>query len=829
MKKFFKIFGIILLVLVIVLMVTPYFFKDKILNMARTEINEMVNAKVEIGDVSVSLFKSFPNLHIGLNDIVVVGKGEFKNDTLANVSNVYTTVDLLSAISGEIQIIALGLEKSTVYAKVLKSGKANWDIMKETDSENKKTDNAEEESSNLKFVFKKVTVDDFALIYQDIPLNTILSLDNLDLTLNGDFSAQTSNLNIKSTIEKINLEYNNINYIKNAKLTADAIVAANFQQSTFTLKENKIGINNLFFTLNGNFGILDDGYNMDLTMKANRADFKSLLAMVPDIFKDKMEGLKTEGKFEMTAFAKGVFKGENYPAFGAKLNVPEASIQYADLPESVNNIKIDAVLNHPQGDLDLLTFDVNKFTFEVAKNPFAATFHVKKPMSDLLLSGTAKGILDFKNMKKAIPMEDVDIAGKVDMDIQMNGRYADIEKEDYEKFNAKGKAELHQFTFKSKSFPQGVFIDESILSLTSRNITLQSLHAMIGKSDFHLGGKVSNYIPYFVKGKTLKGDFKVMSKLFDTNEFLSDTNTKQDTLQPTDTIPLSIIEIPANLDLRLVSDFKVIRYEKMDITNVKGLIVVKDAAAKLTNLSMNMLKGNMRMSGLYSTKDVTKPNVDFNLDIKDFDINSAYHSLTTVKKMVPIAMNCHGKVASDLKVTSILDAQMQPIPQSLNGKGSLHSRKILINENKALNALAIALKNDNYKRITVESLDVDYVITNGNIEVKPFKAKVAGHKAEIYGTQSVDGKLDFTMMIQLPKKELGSKVLGTFDKLPGMDKVEVLDVGVKIEGTSDNPKVKLDLSKAIKQAQEAVTKELKRKAKKGLEKEGKKLFKKLFK
>ncbi len=827
MKKFFKIFGIILLVLVIILMVTPYFFKDKILSMARTEINEMVDAKVEIGDVSVSLFKNFPNLHVSLDNIVVIGKGEFKNDTLANVSSVYASVDLFSAISGEVKITALGSEKSTVYAKVLKSGKANWDIMKETISENKNTDNAEEESSSLKFVFKKVTVDDFALIYEDIPLNTILSLANLDLTLNGDFSAKTSNLNIKSTIEKFNLEYNNINYIKNAKLTADAVVAANFQQSTFTLKENKIGLNNLFFTLNGSLGILDDGYNIDLAMKANQADFKSLLAMVPDIFKDKMEGLKTEGKFEMTAFAKGVFKGENYPEFGAKLNVPDASIQYADLPESVDNIKIHAVLNHPQGDLDLLTFDVNKFTFEVAKNPFAATFHVKKPMSDLLLSGTAKGILDFKNMKKAIPMEDVDIAGKVDMDMQINGRYADIEKEDYEKFNAKGKAELHQFTFKSKSFPQGVFIDKSILSLTSRNITLQSLDAIIGKSDFHLGGKLSNYIPYFVKGKTLKGDFKVTSKLFDTNEFLSESNTKQDTVakQHTDTIPLSIIEIPANLDLKLVSKFNTIRYEKMDITNVEGLIVVKDAAAKLTNLSMDMLKGNMRMSGLYSTKNVTKPNIDFKLDIKDFDINSAYHSLTTVKKMVPIAMNCHGKVASDLKVTSILDAQMQPIPQSLNGKGSLHSRKILINENKALNALATALKNDNYKRITVESLDIDYIITNGNIEVKPFKAKVAGHKAEIYGTQSVDGNLDFTMMIQLPKKELGSKVLGTFDKLPGMDKVEVLDVGVKIVGTTEDPKVKLDLSKAIKQAQKAVTKELKHKA----QKEGKKLFEKLFK
>ncbi len=832
MKKFFKIFGIILIVLVIILVVTPYFFKDKILNIARTEINNRLDAKVEIESASLSMFRNFPNLYIGLKNIVVVGKNEFQNDTLASVSNIHTTVNLFSAISGEMKIKSLGLEKTTIHAIVLKSGKANWDIMKNSEEEGLSTSSSEESStSSFKFVFKKVTVNDFALTYHDAPLNTKLSIDDLNFILSGDFSAKATNLDVKSTTDKINFEYNEIKYLKNVSLVADAVIGADFEQKTFTLKKNKIGLNNLFFSLGGTFGILNDGYNMNLEMKANRADFKSLLAMIPDIFKTGMKGLETAGKFEMTAFAKGIFKEDNYPAFGAKLNVENAFIKYSHLPESVDRIKIDAVLNHPQGDLDLLTFDINKFAFEIAKNPFDAAFHLKYPISDPLISGTAKGIIDFKNLQNAIPMDDVSISGKVNADIVINGRYSDIEKEEYQKFNAKGKAELHQFTFKAKSFPQGVFIDKSILTLTSRQIALKSLKANIGKSDFGLSGNVSNYIPYFIKGKTLKGNFKVTSKLLDINEFLSENNTPQDTAatQATDSIPLSIIEVPANLDLRMTSTFGKIRYDKMDITNVNGLIVVKNAAAKLTNLSMNMLKGDMRMSGLYSTKKITKPNIDFNLDIKNFDINSAYNSISTVKKMVPIAMNCNGKVSTDLNIESVLDEQMKPIPTSLNGKGSLHSRKILINDNKALNALGKVLKNQDYSRISVEELDVNYVITNGNITVEPFTAKVAGHQATISGTQTVDGKLDFTMMLKLPKEELGSDVNGIFDKLPGMNNVKALDVGVKIVGTAENPKVKVDLKKAIKQAEEAVAKELKRRAKKKLEKEGKKLLKSLFK
>ncbi len=830
MKKFFKIFGITLLVLIVILLVTPYFFKGKILNLAKTELNNRLDAKVSIEDVSLSLFKNFPNLYVGLHNTIVIGKDHFKNDTLANVSNIHTSVNLFAAILGEVEIKSLGLEKTTIHTKVLKSGKANWDIVKQTENTTTKEENSAESSetssSSMKLVFKEVTVDDFALTYEDIATNTIFSIDNLHLILSGDFSAKSTNLDVKSTIEAINLQYNNIKYMKNVKLTIDAIIAANFEAKTFNVKENKIGVNNLFFTVNGNFGMINDGYNMDLTMKANRADFKSLMGMIPDTFKTEIKDLQTTGKFEITAFAKGTLKGDNYPAFGAKLNVDNASLKYPKLTESVNKIQVDAILNHPQGNLDALTFDLNRFTFEVAKNPFSATFHLKYPMSDPLLQGKAKGTVDFKTLKQAIPMEQVNITGSVIADLVMNGRYSSIEKETYEKFNVKGKAELKQFSFKSKSFPQGVVIDKSTLNLTSRNITLKSLKANVGKSDFNLKGKLSNYIPYIVKGKTLQGNFSVTSKLFDTNEFLAETETPKDTtaIQSTDTIPLSIIEVPANLNLKMVSTFKQIRYDKMDITNVKGLIVVKDAAAKLTNLSMDMLKGNMVMTGLYSTEDVTKPRIDFNLDIKQFDINTAYNSISFIKKMVPMAMNCNGKMSSEMHIKSVLDTVMQPIMETLNGSGFLHAQKIIINDNKALKDLAKLLKNTSFERITVEDLNVNYVIENGNITVKPFTTKIAGQQATIHGTKSVDGALDFSMMIKLPHDKLGKEVTKIFDKLPGMKKVKVLDVGVKITGTVDAPKVKLDLSKAIKQAKKAMLKELGRKAKKKM----KNFFKDLF-
>lgn len=825
MKKFLKIFGGTVLVILALLIVLPYLFKDKIFERVKAEINNTVDAQVEISDLSLSLLRNFPNLYIELENLTIIGKGEFSKDTLASIQSLNTAVDLSSVFSGtQVEVGTIVVANAKVNALVLESGKANWDIAK--DSGEEISPETGEEASDFKVIFDEVRLEKFALRYDDASLKTVLTLANVDLNLNGDFSAKSTNLNILSQISGIELDYEGVKYLKNANMELEAVIAADLQNMIFTFQENKIKLNDLVFGLDGNIGMLEDAYRLDLKMTAHKTDFKTLLSMVPDVFKADFKGLETTGELVLNAFAKGEYREDSYPSFGAELKVDNASLKYPDLPESVQNIKIDAKVNHPGGDLDLLVADVNSFHFEVAKNPFDAEIHVKNPISDPLLSGLIKGVIDFAKIRHAIPMDSVKISGIVTSDVSFSGRMSAIEKEEYENFMAKGDIKLKDFEFTTPDFPQGIKVVTSVLNFTPKFISLASFDSKIGSSDVQLKGRIENYIPYVFKNQVLKGNFDLTSRVFNLNEFMTE---EEDAEASSDTIPLSVFEVPGNLDLRLVSSMQQIQYDKMKIEDVKGLIVVKNSIMQLTNLSMNMLKGSMTMNGAYNTQNSKAPAIDFGLDIKDFSIKEAYESLSMIKEMVPIAMNCEGKVSSDLKITSLLNQEMSPVMNTMNGNGAIHSREIIIKDNKAFDALAAALKNDSYKRISVTQFDMEFVITQGNVEVKPFDAKIAGHSARIYGTQSVDGKLDFTMDMKLPKEELGKEVNQYFDKLPGFDTVQDLDVAVKITGTTENPNVKLDLSKAIKQAQEAVAKELEKRAKKELEKKGKDLLKKLFK
>ncbi|PLX01134.1 MAG: hypothetical protein C0594_14225, partial [Marinilabiliales bacterium] len=62
-------------------MLTPVLFKDKLVEIAKQEINNQVNASIEFGEFDLSVFRSFPDLNFQIHDVKAIGKDDFENDT----------------------------------------------------------------------------------------------------------------------------------------------------------------------------------------------------------------------------------------------------------------------------------------------------------------------------------------------------------------------------------------------------------------------------------------------------------------------------------------------------------------------------------------------------------------------------------------------------------------------------------------------------------------------------------------------------------------------------------------------------------------------------
>ena len=614
-------------------------------------------------------------------------------------------------------------------------------------------------------------------------------------------------------------------WVNNTDFNWQAEIGANLKELQFDIKKNDMSLNDLKLDLTGNIDIDDDKYTMDLNLNAPDTKFESLLALIPKDFQKEIEGVKTSGEFQLSLSAKGEYYENHLPTFDLRFNILNANLKYPDLPESVEKINLKLAVTNPGGTIAQTKADLSTLTFTVANNPFSMNLLVVNP-DDPTLKGGMKGVINFESLKKALPLKDITLNGILTTDLSFDGKYQYIEKEQYEKFTANGKIALQNVLFKNADFPAGISVPSGEVTITPARLNLKDLKVKINSSDFALVGYLANYLPYVFKDQTLKGNFTLNSNKIDLNEFMANMTTSEaDTMQAATTqssAPAeetsSVLAIPKNIELAFGTNIKEILFDSLVINSVKGNIETSGGIATLKNLSMDMLNGNLIMNGAYNTANPVKPSVDLNLRITDIDIHSAYNAFSFIKQSLPIAMNCNGKISATMKFSSDLDKEMSPIMTTANGGGSLSTKGFVLNDNPAMTQLASLLKNDELSRLSISNLKIDFKIEQGNIIVEPFTTNIAGNPTTFSGSQTVDGKMDYTMSMNIARKYFGKDIDNVLKAIPGANNIQSLDVDVKLGGTLDKPTITPDLSKALKKIEKEAGKELKNNLLKGLDK-----------
>ena len=828
MKKVFITLGVLILVVITALMVIPTFFKGDILQIIEKQSAKYINAKLKIGDMNLSMFKSFPNLNVALKEVMITGQDEFAGDTVVYIPLFEASVNLKSLIAGDELIVNQLLLKNCRIAPTVNSeGKANWDILLSSGSQTSATTETPPDEPKGKaergLRLNDIAIENLFITYNDFQHSTYASIADIDLKLNGNFSETNTLIDIFLALQNISYRHQNSVWINKTDLKWQAVIGANLKEMTFDIQKNDLALNDLKLYLTGNIGIGEDKYKLDLQLNAPDTKFASLLAMVPKTLQHYIEGLETSGDFKLNVTAKGEYYADHLPALQANLLVNNASVKYPELPEAIRQINIDLNVSNPGGPVDSTQLNLKKLSFDIAGNPFSMYLNISNP-NDPVLAGGAVGVINFSNLKKALPLKDITLQGIVTTDMTFNGKYQYIEKEQYEKFIAKGNIILKDLLLVNAEFPEGISIPQGSVTITPAQLNLKQLQAKVFSSDFTLQGNISNYLPYVFKNETLKGNFSLHSNRINLNEFIiaqakAARQTKSDTTAraSADSIALTnkptaaegALEIPKNIDVQFTSNISTILFDNLTIRNVKGQISLDNAVATLKNLSMDMLEGKMVMNGQYNTANPKIPTVDFKLNISDFDIHAAYEAFTFLRKSIPVAMNCSGQVSAAMNFSSALDKEMSPVMTTANGGGYLESKGILINDNPAMNQLASVMKNDELSRLSISKLKIDFKLENGNIIVEPFKTSFAGNPVTIYGNQTVDGQLDYTLSMNIDRKFFGKDIDNLLKSIPGSDNIKNLDIDAKVEGALSKPVIKPDLSKAIKAVTKAAEKELK--------------------
>jgi uncharacterized protein involved in outer membrane biogenesis len=832
MKKILTIILIIVLIIIGALIITPMLFKDQLLQKAKEVANTSVYANVDFRDFRLSLFRNFPKLTVSLEGLSVVNREPFEGDTLVAFEEFNATVDLMSIIKGDaIRVRGILLDQPKISGLILEDGTANWDIAKssekEVEVEEEEIDTTGSGGMDLKVALKKFEIRSADILYDDRKSGMQASMENFNFLLSGDLSQDFSSLAIRSETERINFVLEGVRYLKDAVLNMVFNVDADLANSVFTLKENSVALNALELRFDGEVAMPDEEtISIDMTFNTPSTDFRGLLSMIPAVYMQDFEDVETSGSLSLSGDINGILQGEKTPSANLILLVENARFSYPDLPKSAENININIEVSYDGIQNDHSTVDVNQFHIELGGNPVDFKMHMITPISDPQVNAQLTANIDFATLVDVVPMEDINLTGKMNADVDMMGKMSSIENEKYEEFQADGRISIQDFEFNSPDIPQPVMIQQTILNFSPRYVQLASFDAAIGSSDLHLKGDLENFIPYLFSDGTVKGSLDLTSNLLDLNEFLSEQEEVEEEVEIEDTTVLNAIEVPGNVDFTLTSFLKKVKYDKLDIDNIAGLIQIRDQKVMLTNLSMNLLEGSMIMSGEYNTQDIKSPMAEFDLDINSIDIPSTFIAFNTVQRLAPVAEIAKGDVSSKMEITTYLDEHMNPVLNTMVGGGKLMSNNIEISDSKTLQQIGDILKTDKYDVIRVNDLALNFEIRNGRVYIEPFKFDLGKSKVTLEGDQGIDMTMNYQMKMNIPKSELGATGESAMEGLNALaseqglslDFGDELDVGFNVTGTFKDPKVRPVFEQGVRKISEQVKEEVKERVEKEVEK-----------
>jgi hypothetical protein len=390
------------------------------------------------------------------------------------------------------------------------------------------------------------------------------------------------------------------------------------------------------------------------------------------------------------------------------------------------------------------------------------------------------------------------MAGLIEMNIDLMGRMSDIENENYEAFKADGLLQVSNVLVSGGDVPVPVKIEKVRMIFSPRYVNLENFDVQMGESDIHMNGRLENFIPYVFKDEVIKGNLNLTSSVLNVNELMGE-EVEEVTEEAVDTSVLSVVEVPSNIDFILLSNLEKVIYDKLEIDNINGKLIVKDGIVKMDNLNMELLKGSMIMNGEYNTQDITTPMVDMDLAMENIDIQSSFYAFNTVEQLAPVAESCKGQASVNFKFTSFLDSTMNPDMNTLVGYGRLQTDEVKIENNETLDKIGKLIKKENLKDSKFKDVDFSFEVRNGRVYIKPFDTKVGNSNLNVSGDQGIDQTLHYALKFKIPRSELGSSANNLIENLASQASAKGLDVKpgdninlqVNILGTFSDPKLSM--------------------------------------
>lgn len=425
----------------------------------------------------------------------------------------------------------------------------------------------------------------------------------------------------------------------------------------------------------------------------------------------------------------------------------------------------------------MIATDRKSFIF-LSKSHFDVKANLRKRMRPNLSSDSIKAI------RRRIANNNIDNdESRLDIEVDSGIKAA------LQRWNVTGSITAERGGFITPAIPVRNRLRDVEFDFSTDSIVLKNMIYNMGESDFTIKGTIGNIRRALTRKRnnTLNIDFEVNSDTINVNEIsriiMSGGNSNSDiaakeiidyekipdeiTLVMPDTTESKAFVVPSNMKANIKIKSKNVVYTDIMLHQFNGEILINNSVVNLRNLAAATDIGSLGITALYSAPDKNDIQFGIGMKINDFNIEKMTNLVPAVDSLMPLLHDFSGIISADIAATSRIDSTMNFIIPSLQAAIKLTGDSLVLLDADTFKSLSKWLMFKNKKRNMIDSMSVEIIVNNSQLELFPFIFDIDRYRLGIMGRNDMNMNLDYHISVlksPMPFK-FGINIKGNIDDM----------------------------------------------------------------
>ncbi len=310
------------------------------------------------------------------------------------------------------------------------------------------------------------------------------------------------------------------------------------------------------------------------------------------------------------------------------------------------------------------------------------------------------------------------------------------------------------------------------LTFNNDSLILSNMSYTIGKSDFNITGKINNIRQAVTSRRPvpLTVIFNSHSDTIDVNEIsaaifagsaYSETDDKmsiseiEDEAQlekaimqhADDTITTGALLIPVNINAQMHLNADNLIYANLTFNDFSGDMNIYRGAVNLQNLKARNEAGSAALSALYSAPNKRNMRFGFGLELEDIHIDKFLGLMPAIDSIMPMMKEFSGIINADVALTSDIDTTMNLVLPSMRAAIKLSGDSLVLLDAETFKSLSKWLIFKNKKRNMIDSMNIELLVEDSQLELFPFMFDIDRYRLGIMGSNDMAMNYDYHISV----------------------------------------------------------------------------------